>query len=208
MNAEPDFIKYQDYKTITPREAVEKTAEEKAKEDSEHKAFMKTMGPKVSDQDDDGETLEERKARINKAHAEQAAKPVPTSYLHEMHHEVDPKEDLRNRIGNLDCLRLSGAQILVATYIRPERKKSGLILTSNVREEDKFQGKCGLVLKRGPLAYKATEKLDFGGYEAKVGDWVWYRPMDGYALSVNGVHCRVLDDVEIKGDIDHPDVVV
>ncbi len=133
---------------------------------------------------------------------------VPTSYLHEMAHDVDPKEVINKRMGDLSSLRLSGAQILVATYIRPEKKKSGLILTSNVRDEDKFQGKCGLVLKCGPLAYKATDKLDFGGYEAKVGDWVWYRPMDGYALSVNGVHCRVLDDVEIKGDIDHPDIIV
>lgn len=133
---------------------------------------------------------------------------TPSSYLHEMSHDEDPKDVILKRIGSLEGLRLSGAQILVATYIRPERKKSGLILTAKVREEDKFQGKCGLVLKRGPLAYKSTEKLDFGGYEAKVGDWVWYRPMDGYALSVNGVHCRVLDDVEIKGDIDHPDIIV
>ncbi len=199
MSLEPNFIKYQDLKNMSPRDRVEKTAEEIAKEDAEHKAFMESMGPKLIVKND--ETEEEQVAIIKNAVA-------PASYLHEMAHEKDPKEVLTDQIGNLDCLRLSGAQILVATYIRPERKRSGLILTSNVREEDKFQGKCGLVLKRGPLAYKATEKLDFGGYEAKVGDWVWYRPMDGYALSVNGVHCRVLDDVEIKGDIDHPDVVV
>ncbi len=133
---------------------------------------------------------------------------IEGAYLHNMHHENDPKADLLKKVGDLSCLRLSGAQILVATYFHPEKTKSGLFLTSKTRDEDKFQGKCGLVLKCGPLAYKATAKLDFGGYEAKVGDWVWYRPMDGYALSVHGVHCRVLDDVDIKGDIDHPDVIV
>lgn len=128
--------------------------------------------------------------------------------LHDMQHDEDPRDVIMKKIGDISGVRLSGAQVLVATYIRPEKKKSGLIITSSVREEDKFQGKCGLVLKMGPLAYKETEKLDFGGYSVKEKDWVWYRPMDGYALSVNGVHCRVLDDVEIKGDLDHPDTVL
>lgn len=137
-----------------------------------------------------------------------APKDAPASYLHDMQHDEDPKQLLLDKIGDLSGIRLSGAQVLVATYIRPEKKKSGLILTSNVREEDKFQGKCGLLLKTGPLAYIETDKINFGGYKAKEGDWVWYRPMDGYALSVNGVHCRVIDDVEIKGDIDHPDLIL
>lgn len=202
MNAEPGFIKYQDLKSMTVVEEVKSTKEIEA-EDKAHREFIAGMGPKRIIYDEAEEDVTPVDKKTNDAN-----KVAPASYLHEMSHEQDPKQVLLDKIGNLDCLRLSGAQILVATYVRPERKKSGIILTSNVREEDKFQGKCGLVLKRGPLAFKATEKLDFGGYESKVGDWVWYRPMDGYALSVNGVHCRVLDDVEIKGDIDHPDVVV
>lgn len=130
------------------------------------------------------------------------------SYLHEMQHDEDPKELILKKIGNTDGIRLSGAQVLVATYIRPERKKSGIILTQKLREEDQFQGKCGLVIKLGPLAYKENDKLDFGGYKVKVGDWVFYRPVDGYALSVNSQHCRVLDDVEIKGDLEHPDMIL
>jgi len=134
--------------------------------------------------------------------------PVEGAYLHKMHHDADPKEEILKRIGNLDGIKLSGAQVLVATYIHPEKTKSGLYLTAKSRDEDKYQGKCGLVLKMGPLAFVETEKLKFGGYKSEINNWVWYRPMDGYALSVNGVHCRVLDDVEIKGDIDHPDIIV
>ncbi len=135
---------------------------------------------------------------------------VDGSHLHNMHHDTDPREDLLKKLGNLtdEDAVLSGAQILVATYFHPEKTKSGLYLTTKAREEDKFQGKCGLVIKRGPLAYVETDKLKFGGFEAKIGDWVFYRPMDGYALSVKGVHCRVLDDVEIKGRIGHPDIIV
>lgn len=127
--------------------------------------------------------------------------------LHAAVHTIDPKKDLLEQIGDISGLRLSGAQVLVATYIRPN-KIGSIIITEKLQDEDKFQGKCGLAIKMGPLAYKETDKLDFGGYKAKVGDWVWYRPMDGYALSVNGVHCRVLDDVEIKGDIDSPDIIL
>lgn len=131
-----------------------------------------------------------------------------TTHLHNMKHDKDPKKTILDSVGDLSSVRLSGAQVLIGTYIRPEMTKGSIIITNSTREEDKFQGKCGLVLKMGPLAYVETDKLKFGGYKANIGDWVFYRPMDGYALSVNGSHCRVLDDVEIKGDLDHPDVII
>ncbi len=202
---EQQFVQYTALKDLPKKEMSEKTLEEKAQEEKDHVEFMKSMGPQkiISVDGEKAENIYTKKSTMsNEIGAAQGA------YLHDMAHDEDPKKLILKKIGSLDSMRLSGAQILVATYIRPERKKSGIILTAAVREEDQFQGKCGLVLKRGPLAYKSTDKLDFGGYEAKVGDWVWYRPMDGYALSVNGVHCRVLDDVEIKGDIDHPDLIV
>lgn len=130
------------------------------------------------------------------------------AHLHDMLHEEDPKELILKKLGDISGLNIYGARVLVATYIRPERKKSGLILTSSVREEDKFQGKCGLVIKLGPLAFKDTEKLDFTDSRANLGDWVVYRPMDGVAQSVNGVHCRLLDDIEINGDVNHPDLLL
>ncbi len=130
------------------------------------------------------------------------------SRIQNMKHDVDPRQTTLDRMGDLSTIRLSGAQILIATYLRPEKTKGNIIITEAVRDEDKYQGKCGLVLKMGPLAYIETEKMNFGGYKAKVGDWVFYRPVDGIALSVNGQHCRVLEDVNIKGDIDHPDVVL
>ncbi len=156
--------------------------------------------------------LEERseEAPIEKPKVLNTSAVVEGSHLHNMHHEADPKEAILSKIGEIkdEDAVLSGAQVLVATYFHPEKTKGGLYLTAKSREEDKFQGKCGLVIKRGPLAFVETDKIKFGGYEAKVGDWVFYRPMDGYALSVRGNHCRVLDDVEIKGTIGHPDIIV
>ena len=134
--------------------------------------------------------------------------------LQNIHHDTDPKQAILDLVGTeiLSKINLYGAQVLVATYVRPEKLRSGLIITSKVRDEDKFQGKCGLVIKTGPLAFVETEKLKFGGCKVSVGDWAWYRPMDGFALSLAGVsdavHCRVLDDVEIRGDLEHPDVIL
>lgn len=134
--------------------------------------------------------------------------------IQNIYHEFDPKKVIMDLIGPeaLSKIRLFGAQVLVATYVRPSKLASGIIITSKVVDEDKFQGKCGLVIKTGPLAFVETDKLNFGGCKVGVGDWAWYRPMDGYALSLAGrsdtVHCRVLDDVEIRGDLDHPDVIL
>ena len=58
----------------------------------------------------------------------------------------------------------------VAVYERPEQTKSKIFLTDSVRDEDKFQGKVGLVVKMGPDAF-----VDSGGWvfqrKAAVGDW-------------------------------------
>lgn len=133
---------------------------------------------------------------------------VKGAYLHNMKHDEDPKKELLDAVGDISNEDFFGAQIIVATYVRPEKTKSGIYTTSKVREEDHYQGKVGLVIARGPLAYQENEKLNFGGKNVQIGDWVWYRPMDGTQFSINGVHCRALDDVEIRGKISHPDVIV
>lgn len=130
------------------------------------------------------------------------------SNLHNMKHDVDPKKLLADLVGDISGVTLSGRQVLVATYIRPEKMKSGLIITESLRAEDKFQGKCGLVIKMGPLAWVEDADHVFGGFKAEVGEWVWYRPVDGYSLSVNNVHCRVIDDEDLKGKLETPDIIL
>lgn len=141
-------------------------------------------------------------------------KSLTTLGIQNVHHDEDPMRVILDKIGSdvLNKFRVFGAQVLVATYVRPEKLKSGLIITKKVAEEDKFQGKCGLVIKLGPLAFVENERLKFGGCKVAVGEWAWYRPMDGFAVSLAGIsdaiHCRVLDDVEIRGDLEHPDVIL
>jgi len=124
-----------------------------------------------------------------------------------MEHETDPVATLRNELGNLDPVEVFNNQMLVAVYIRPQKTKSGIILTSQTTDEDRFQSKVGLVVKKGPNAFKDDTGEWFHGVDINENDWIVFRPSDGWSITVNGVLCRMIEDVNIKGRIDHPDRV-
>ena len=45
------------------------------------------------------------------------------------------------------------------------------------------------------------------GQRAKEGDWIVFRPSDGWSITVNNVLCRMIDDINIKARVDHHDRV-
>ena len=129
-----------------------------------------------------------------------------------MAHEVDPKQEILDKLGDLSGVELFHNQVLVATYLRPSKTKSGIYLTDSTKQEDKYQGKVGLVLKLGPKAFVSDDKTDFDGLKVEVGDWIFYRPSDGWPQTVMGpggpVDCRVFDnEFLIRGRIDSPDAI-
>ena len=124
-----------------------------------------------------------------------------------MSHEVDPKEALLTELGDIGKIELLNTNVLVAVYIRPEKTKGGIIMTSKARDEDRYQSKVGLIVKAGPTAFVESDGKWFNGLDLKVGDWVIFRPSDGWNITVNGVLCRMFDDAIIKGRIPHPDSV-
>jgi co-chaperonin GroES (HSP10) len=128
---------------------------------------------------------------------------------HREAHEEDPRLPLMRDLGNLDHIKLFNNQILVAIYKRPERTKGGIIRIDSTRKEDEYQGKVGLVLKTGPLAFEDDDRNQFHGQRVEPGDWVGYRVQDGWTLIVNGpggaIPCRVLEDVHIRIGLTSPD---
>jgi co-chaperonin GroES (HSP10) len=124
-----------------------------------------------------------------------------------MVHDMDPKKAIHKEIGDLSKVEIFNNQVLVAVYQRPEKTSGGIFLPDSTRGEDKYQGKVGLVLKKGPLAFSDPENKWFGGTNIAVNEWIYFRPSDGWAITVNTVLCRVLDDTLIKGRIDTPDRV-
>lgn len=124
-----------------------------------------------------------------------------------MMHDRDPRDEMLERIGDHTVFRPMHNQILVMTYIRPDKTASGLYLADRTRDEDRFQGKAGLVLSKGPQAFVDDDINKFYGQNVEPGDWVAFRVSDGFPIMVNGHYCRLLEEVHIKAKISSPDVV-
>jgi len=124
-----------------------------------------------------------------------------------MEHDVDPRKKLMEEMGDLSKVEVFNNQILVAVYLRPEKTKSGLYMPDAHRDEDKYQSKVGLVLKKGPMAFDDNTGQWFNGVTINTNDWIVFRPSDGWSITINGVICRMIDDVNVRGRVDHPDRV-
>src|SRR5271154_1237171 len=86
-------------------------------------------------------------------------------------HETDPAADIFREVGDLSRIKLMFNSVLIATYVRPvdARRESGLIIPTKVTDEDRYQSKVGLVLMKGPTAYKddleRANPIRFHGYK-------------------------------------------
>lgn len=132
-----------------------------------------------------------------------------------MKHEDDPRAIIQKKVGSLSGVEIFGNDILVAIYKRPDQTKSGLFIPEKARDEDVYQGKVGLVLQMGPTAYYDTEGGIFR--DIKAGDWVVFRPSDGWQVTLNTlqgnyskddtVDCRIIPDTVIRMRVIHPDSI-
>ena len=132
-----------------------------------------------------------------------------------MLHEVDPKQAILDKVGDLSGVELFGSDMLVAIYKRPEKTKSGLILTDTTRKEDVHQGKVGLIVKMGPFCYTDEDGNKFR--DIGVGDWIVFRPSDGWQVTLNTlqksisredvVDCRIVGETSVRMRVTDPDFI-
>lgn len=121
----------------------------------------------------------------------------------------DPRAFLMKRAEEwVDKFEPTLNHVYVVTYYSPQTKTladgSKLYLPDNTTQESMYQGKVGLVVSLGPVAFDDPQ---FGGLEIEEGDWVVYRAADGWQLTMNGQHCRVLRDTEIRARVASPAIV-
>jgi co-chaperonin GroES (HSP10) len=122
-----------------------------------------------------------------------------------MNHEVDPKEKLLAELGDISNIEVFNNQVLCAVYIRPHKTKSGIILTDGTIDEDRYQGKVGLLVGMGPAAFQDDSGQWFDNASFSMHDWLVFRPSDGWSIHVNGVLCRMLSDTQVKMRVPTPD---
>lgn len=129
--------------------------------------------------------------------------------LTQMVHDVDPVDELIERIGDLSEFLVPLNRVLVGIYMRPAKTKGGILLTDNTRNEDLYQGKAGLVLKKGPIAFQDDDSFSFHGFNPDVGDWVMFKPSNGIKFDIRSDegHCILLKDIQIELVIPAPDLV-
>lgn len=133
-------------------------------------------------------------------------------------HEKDPRKELLKRVGDISKLELFHNAVLVAIYQRPsEIQLAGgtkLIIPDKTKDEDLYQGKVGLVIAKGPIAFVDDDHDKWHGQDVEVGDWICFRASDGWQITlVRGpatdqtVRCRVLMERDIRARIPTPDYV-
>ena len=122
----------------------------------------------------------------------------------------DPRGAVLRAVGDFSGIGVAAQQVLVASYIRPETTRGGIIRVDKALMEDRFQGKVGLVLKIGTLAFQDDSVNKFGGFSVQPGEWAIYRPSDGLELfhvADNGrdaAPIRLFADTSIVGKVDDP----
>jgi len=130
------------------------------------------------------------------------------------HSSENPRQALLEKVGDVSGVKLYGSDVLVAIYMRPEKTKSGIILTDNMRGEDAYQGKVGLIIGMGPTAYLDDEGNKFRNIN--IGDWGAFRASDGFPITLNtgggvtskdAVLCRIITDINIRMTVSSPDLV-
>jgi len=112
---------------------------------------------------------------------------------------------LKDKLGTLDDYTVLGTNVLVATYIRPEKTTGGIIRPETNIQEDIHQGKVSLILKMGEGAFKFDGPYVFVGTKPKVGDYVMHHSSDPRALSLNEVSCKLIDSSMVRMIVPDPD---
>ena len=126
-----------------------------------------------------------------------------------MTHTVDPKQEIMAEVNAVvESLHPLGAQVLVGTYIRPKMTAGGIHIPDSTQGEDIYQGKVGLVLKLGPLAFKEDDTHKWGDRVPQVGDWVMFRVGDTFPCTLGKRAGRFVEDVDVKAILSKPDYVL
>ncbi len=119
----------------------------------------------------------------------------------------DPRAAIIEAVGDLSGAMVCSDLVLLGTFIRSEKTAGGIIRPKETVQEDEFQGKVGLVLKSGPLAYGDWEDNEMVGENAKPHTWVVYQIKDAWPVQINGTACRLVPYDKIRMTVTDPAMV-
>lgn len=130
--------------------------------------------------------------------------PTGANKIAEIAQADNPKLGIIKAIGDLSKIEVLSDLVLLGTFIRHEKIR-GLIRPDVA--EDEHQGKVGLVLKAGPIAYGDWEDDAARGQNAQIGTWVVYQIKDGWQLQINGAPCRLVPYERLRLRVTDPNII-
>lgn len=74
-------------------------------------------------------------------------------------------------------------------------------------DEAAWQGKIGLVVAKGPLAFRDEPGINFHGQDVKIGEWVQWDIHDARQGAIDRVSVRYIKDIHIIAKWDDPRIV-
>ena len=124
----------------------------------------------------------------------------------------DPAEVIMARVrADLEKIpAIFGPRVLVALAPSASKSKGGIIFTDKRKDEARWQGKAGLVLKLGETAFRYDPRYpayEWEGPKPVVGGWVHFFNNDAREIGIGGIACRYIWDSDILGIVTDPEAV-
>lgn len=126
-------------------------------------------------------------------------------------HETDPKQDIMEDVGPfIGAFTPLSDRILIVMYERGKRRdgnaevrsRGGIIVPQKSLDEDKFQGRVGLVMRMGALAFADDNTHHWGDPVPRIGDWVMVRVGDTSPFDLpNDRRARYVHDADVEAII-------
>ncbi len=133
---------------------------------------------------------------------------IPHRAIENVSRSADPKKAILDAVGDISGVDIMANEVLVGTYIRPEKTSGGIIRPTGNVQEDVWQGKVGLVLKWGIKAYQDDADYKFEEIDKiKPGQWAVFMIGDARAISIGGYPCRLVRDSNLRMRIQDPNIV-
>jgi hypothetical protein len=119
---------------------------------------------------------------------------VSSKRIVELARATDPRQALIDAV-DVSKIRTFGQNLLVATYIRPEKTKGGIYRPDSDIQNDELQGNVGLVLQVGEAVEEGEELLH---------KWVRFGYNEGLKWRYADIPLRDIDLGRIRGIVDDP----
>lgn len=132
-------------------------------------------------------------------------------------HQVDPRQQITEAAEPwVKNIKIRPYDVMLAMYLRDKVvgekiTLSGIHLPDNgvgTLKEDLYQGKVGLVMKVGSLAFTDESDHRWQDFTPSVGDWVVINVGDTFSFDVpGGWRIRIVDENLVRAIIPAPDMV-